>query len=357
MHDTRFGHSVHHSGGLPGYGSNSGGFPAAVSVYIALGNANLRADVGVARRMWRSYADHGPGPRATVAPSADLLKRREQVGTVLSSWTDGAANDLFADNVALTDRSTGGSGICMDAAHGALAMESWQRSPPMCGRIKCGTTDGTTWCWISSCHHTSPQESALREGRGVGIRPVWPYPKQVRSSSRMRSCVKFKKGDTVIYPQHGACIVQGTKKMEAFGATQEYLILRTVINEMTLSVPTLKTDEVGVRPPVNADELEYLVSASSRSRCPATVPAVKNHQNAEDWRSVPVRVVGTSRPQPRCVAVAAAAHVHRHTSLVVRLSPAFAVSAEYPKTSTSLGARCAEAPKESRRKLELSCRF
>jgi CarD family transcriptional regulator len=47
--------------------------------------------------------------------------------------------------------------------------------------------------------------------------------------------VNFKKGDTVIYPQHGACIVHGIKKMKAFGATQEYLILKTVINEMTLS--------------------------------------------------------------------------------------------------------------------------
>jgi len=93
--------------------------------------------------------------------------------------------------------------------------------------------------------------------------------------------VKFKKGDTVIYPQHGACIVQGTKKMEAFGSTQEYLILRTVINEMTLSVPTLKTDEVGVRPPVNADELEDLVSVLSKPdpRVPSNWSRrFKNHQ-------------------------------------------------------------------------------
>ena len=93
--------------------------------------------------------------------------------------------------------------------------------------------------------------------------------------------MKFKKGDTVIYPQHGACIVQGTKKMEAFGATQEYLILRTVINEMTLSVPTLKTDEVGVRPPVNADELEDLVSVLSKPdpRVPSNWSRrFKNHQ-------------------------------------------------------------------------------
>ena len=59
--------------------------------------------------------------------------------------------------------------------------------------------------------------------------------------------MKFKKGETVIYPQHGACVVMGTKKMEAFGEKREYLILQTVINEMTLKVPVDKTDEVGVR--------------------------------------------------------------------------------------------------------------
>ena len=46
--------------------------------------------------------------------------------------------------------------------------------------------------------------------------------------------MNFKKGETIIYPQHGACIVLGTKKMEAFGEKREYLILQTVINEMLL---------------------------------------------------------------------------------------------------------------------------
>lgn len=93
--------------------------------------------------------------------------------------------------------------------------------------------------------------------------------------------MKFKKGDTVIYPQHGACIVMGTKKMEAFGSMQEYLILRTVINEMTLSVPTLKASEVGVRPPVNPEELEDLVAVLSKPdlRVPSNWSRrFKNHQ-------------------------------------------------------------------------------
>jgi CarD family transcriptional regulator, regulator of rRNA transcription len=93
--------------------------------------------------------------------------------------------------------------------------------------------------------------------------------------------VKFKKGETVIYPQHGACVVQGTKKMEFFGEKQEYLILKTVINEMTLKVPIDKTDEVGVRPPVSADELEDLVAVLAKPdpRVPSNWSRrFKNHQ-------------------------------------------------------------------------------
>jgi CarD family transcriptional regulator len=93
--------------------------------------------------------------------------------------------------------------------------------------------------------------------------------------------VKFKKGDTVIYPQHGACIVHGIKRMKAFGATQEYLILKTVINEMTLSVPTAMANQVGVRPPVSKSELEDLRSVLSKAdpRVPANWSRrFKNHQ-------------------------------------------------------------------------------
>jgi CarD family transcriptional regulator len=91
----------------------------------------------------------------------------------------------------------------------------------------------------------------------------------------------YKKGETVIYPQHGACIVEGIKKINAFGSRQEYLILRTVINEMTLQVPVAKADEVGVRPPVSADELEDLVSVLSKAdpRVPSNWSRrFKNHQ-------------------------------------------------------------------------------
>ena len=95
--------------------------------------------------------------------------------------------------------------------------------------------------------------------------------------------VDFKKDDIVIYPQHGACKVKGTKKQDFFGTgkKEEYLILETIINEMTLRVPLTKLDEVGVRPPVSPDELEDLVAVLSKAdpRVPSNWSRrFKNHQ-------------------------------------------------------------------------------
>ncbi len=115
--------------------------------------------------------------------------------------------------------------------------------------------------------------------------------------------MNFKKGETVIYPQHGACVVQGTKKMEFFGEKQEYLILKTVINEMTLKVPVDKTDDVGVRPPVSADELEDLVSVLAKPdpRAVQLEPPVQEPPGeAQVRRRLPGRRSGPEprRPQP-----------------------------------------------------------
>ena len=90
----------------------------------------------------------------------------------------------------------------------------------------------------------------------------------------------FKKGDAVIYPQHGACIVLGTKKMEAFGEKREYLILQTVINEMTLKVPVDKAEEIGLRDVINDEEVEevFAVLRKKEARMPTNWSRrFKNH--------------------------------------------------------------------------------
>ena len=148
--------------------------------------------------------------------------------------------------------------------------------------------------------------------------------------------MKFKKGDTVIYPQHGACIVHGIKRMKAFGAVQEYLILKTVINEMTLSVPTAMANQVGVRPPVSKSELEDLRSVLSKAdpRVPANWSRrFKNHQ--EKLKSGDVyqvaEVVRNLAARDRDSALSAAEKTmydRARINLISEISPALKVSTE-----------------------------
>ena len=149
--------------------------------------------------------------------------------------------------------------------------------------------------------------------------------------------MKFKKGDTVIYPQHGACIVQGTKKMEAFGEKQEYLILKTVINEMTLSVPIDKAEEVGRAPAgrrPTSSKTWWPCSSKPDPRVPSNWSRrFKNHQ--EKLKSGDVyqvaEVVRNLAARNRDASLSAAERTmyeRARINLISEIAPALKVSAE-----------------------------
>ena len=147
---------------------------------------------------------------------------------------------------------------------------------------------------------------------------------------------KPKKGDTVIYPQHGACVVLNMKRMKAFGKTQDYLILKTVINEMTLSIPVDQISTVGVRPPVSSSELQDLVSVLAKAdpRVPANWSRrFKNHQ--EKLKSGDVyqvaEVVRNLAARDRDSALSAAENTmydRARVNLISEIQPALRVTTE-----------------------------
>ena len=68
----------------------------------------------------------------------------------------------------------------------------------------------------------------------------------------------FKVGDRVVYPHHGAAVIEKKELIEVGGEKREYLILKIAHGDMTLSVPTDKVDEVGMRPPISAEDVDDL---------------------------------------------------------------------------------------------------
>ena len=57
----------------------------------------------------------------------------------------------------------------------------------------------------------------------------------------------FKVGDRVVYPHHGAAVVEATEVMETFGEEKNFLVLRMTHGELTLKVPADRAEEIGMR--------------------------------------------------------------------------------------------------------------
>jgi CarD family transcriptional regulator len=90
----------------------------------------------------------------------------------------------------------------------------------------------------------------------------------------------FDVGDKVVYPHHGAAVIERKEKKEAFGETNEYLVLKLAYGDLTLMVPTHKCDEVGLREVINDEEVEevFAVLRKKEARMPTNWSRrYKNH--------------------------------------------------------------------------------
>ncbi len=90
----------------------------------------------------------------------------------------------------------------------------------------------------------------------------------------------FDVGDKVVYPHHGAAIIEKREKKEAFGESREYLVLRLAYGDLTLMVPADNTGEVGLREVINDEEVEevFAVLRKKEARMPTNWSRrYKNH--------------------------------------------------------------------------------
>lgn len=93
--------------------------------------------------------------------------------------------------------------------------------------------------------------------------------------------MSYKPGDRVVYPHHGAAIIEKKEKRKAFGEEREYLILRMAHGDLILSVPVEKAEQVGMRWPISHEDVEDLLEVLARRdvREPANWSRrFKNHQ-------------------------------------------------------------------------------
>jgi CarD family transcriptional regulator len=49
--------------------------------------------------------------------------------------------------------------------------------------------------------------------------------------------MSFDVGDKVVYPHHGAAVIERKEQKDVFGEATEYLVLRLAYGDLTLMVP------------------------------------------------------------------------------------------------------------------------
>jgi CarD family transcriptional regulator len=81
----------------------------------------------------------------------------------------------------------------------------------------------------------------------------------------------FRVGDKVVYPHHGAAVIEGIQEREVEGDTRKYWVLRLAYGDLTLMVPMDGADEVGLRGVVPKDEVEQVFQVlRSKKQAPAS---------------------------------------------------------------------------------------
>lgn len=70
----------------------------------------------------------------------------------------------------------------------------------------------------------------------------------------------FKIGDKIVYPMHGAGVIEDLEIKEVLGERREYYILRMPIGDMKVMVPVENIEDVGVRDIISKEEIEVVFS-------------------------------------------------------------------------------------------------
>jgi CarD family transcriptional regulator len=92
--------------------------------------------------------------------------------------------------------------------------------------------------------------------------------------------MSFDVGDKVVYPHHGAAVIESRERRDDLGSDREYLVLRLAYGELTLKVPADNAEMIGLREVINDEEVEevFAVLRKKEARMPTNWSRrFKNH--------------------------------------------------------------------------------
>ncbi|MFS8535351.1 MAG: CarD family transcriptional regulator [Limnochordales bacterium] len=71
----------------------------------------------------------------------------------------------------------------------------------------------------------------------------------------MKPRKEFKVGDKVVYPMHGAGIIEAIEEKEVLGRSERYYVMRMPIGDLRVMIPMSSVEELGLREVISKEDV------------------------------------------------------------------------------------------------------
>ncbi|MDA8212880.1 MAG: CarD family transcriptional regulator [Clostridia bacterium] len=96
----------------------------------------------------------------------------------------------------------------------------------------------------------------------------------------------FSVGDKVVYPMHGAGVIEAIEEKEVLGEKRKYYIMRLPIGNMKVMVPITSGSNLGLREVIDAREVDRVITIlQDRSDVVTTNWSLRYRQHLEKIKS------------------------------------------------------------------------
>lgn len=83
---------------------------------------------------------------------------------------------------------------------------------------------------------------------------------------------RLKIGDKVVYPAHGAGVIEAIEQKVISGSEQMVYVMRMIHNGVTILVPVDNVESIGIRNPMSLKEIERVYEILKKKELPSTEP-------------------------------------------------------------------------------------
>ncbi len=77
----------------------------------------------------------------------------------------------------------------------------------------------------------------------------------------------FNIGDRVVYPMHGAGIIESIEEKEILGSTRQYYVMNLSLGDMKIMIPLDSACQVGLRQVIEKEDVDGVVSVLKEPYC------------------------------------------------------------------------------------------